>query len=141
MINFSKKLGVPVRVALALLMIVSPLAAQVQASNSGLRVIVYVHNVPSWIVGQEAGMTVTSNSDISLHRAVIIPDASSFYTQLRFGSGEVAVGEKISGCVYISENLNYCSYTWNSKNSKPERIDIYLPRSNNNNFDSTLRFE
>ena len=62
-------------------MIVSLLAAQVQASNSGLRLVVTVENVPSYVVGEEAGITVTTASDMAIYRAVIIPDADSLGMQ------------------------------------------------------------
>ncbi|MGA6991992.1 MAG: hypothetical protein WBX81_16360, partial [Nitrososphaeraceae archaeon] len=110
-------------------MIVSPRAAQVQATSSGLRVIVTVFNVPDWVMGQEGGVIVTSDSDISLYRTIIVPYADSFYTTFQFGPDEVAVGEPISACAYINEDLNECGYTTNSEYKKPERVNIYLQGS------------
>jgi hypothetical protein len=95
-----------------LLIIVSPLAAQ--ATQSGLKVIVYVYNVPGYVFGQEAGITVTSEGDMEVYRGVEVPVSDSFFVKMQFGRGDVAVGEGVSGCVYINEQLNECGWATNS---------------------------
>lgn len=102
---------------------------QASHGNSGLRVIVTVENVPAYVVGEEAGITITSADDISVYRAVMIPVASSFFTELQFAPGDVSLGEPISACVYINNELNACGQTANSEEKKPELVDIYLQGS------------
>jgi hypothetical protein len=133
------ELGVSVGLAfvVSVFMICPIMAAQVQATNRGLRVFVYVHNVPSYVFGQEVGVTVASENDVSIYRAVIIPGAENFFTKMQFDKHDVGVGESVSGCVFINDRLNECAYTTNGRGKQAERIDIYLLTANNNNGDSS----
>lgn len=47
--------------------------------------------------------------------------------EFQFPEDVVAVGDEIAACAHIEySDLSGCANTWNSKDSKPERIDIYL---------------
>ena len=113
------------------LMISSLLNNNVYATNKGLRVIVTVENVPSSVFGQTAEVTVSSNSDARVHQTVTIPNQNAFFTELQFGSGEVAVGEGFSACVFISSDLNECASGTNGEQKAPEHVTIFLPNNNN----------
>lgn len=134
--NSQTKLAIAI---LASILIVSTLTIeQALATNSGLKVVVTVENVPRSAVGETAGVTVTSASDQSIFRAVIVPDAESFFTTLQFAPGEVSVGETVAACVHIDNTgLEGCGKTVNSEASQPENIFIRLDnRNTNDNIDS-----
>ena len=109
-----------------MLTLIGPLSAQVQASNSGVRVVAIVENVPSYVIGEEAGITVTTASDVAIYRAIIVPNASSFYTEVQFEPGDVYPEEEISVCVFIYVNLNECRYITNSDEKTPYYVNIWL---------------
>lgn len=102
-------------VTLFVLMIFTPM---VQATNPGLRVFVYVHNAP---IGSEATVSVDGYSKR------VTANSELFYVE--FNIGKVPVGEQIRGCAHVEGDVLRCDYTYNSKKSSPERIDIYLPVS------------
>ena len=127
--NSQTKLAIAI---LASILIVSTLTIeQALATNSGLKVVVTVENVPRSAVGETAGVTVTSASDQSIFRAVIVPDAESFFTTLQFAPGEVSVGETVAACVHIDNTgLEGCGRTVNSEAKAPENIFIRLDDRN-----------
>jgi hypothetical protein len=96
-------------------------------ASSGLKVFAYVHNAGS-AVGRESSVTVNSDSDYDETKTVIVPQAY-FYVELEYPPGYVDVGERLAGCVYISEDLQGYGYGYNNEQKRPERIDIYLSGS------------
>ncbi len=53
----------------------------------------------------------TAPNDPPFHLKAI---CQSFFVKMQFGRGDVAVGEGVSGCVYINEQLNECGWATNS---------------------------
>ena len=111
-------------------MIASTPAAQVQASNSELRVIVTVAKVPDYAVEMEPYITLTKYNQVYAERTVIVPDANSFYSELKFGKYIVEDGESFNACVHIIPELNRFALGYNNEKKAPEEVSIWLTGGN-----------
>jgi hypothetical protein len=86
--------------------------------------------VPAYAVKTEAYITLTKYNQVYAERTVIVPDANSFYSELKFGKYIVEDGESFNACVHIIPELNRFALGYNNEKKAPEEVSIWLTGGN-----------